>query len=115
MNTIVDLARGAELHVGGASVGVFLPEAQFRELTAEREALRRELEEARRELAVVQAERDGFCKSLLAVMWELRPLDIATCEARIEEARRDGVDFSEVVRQAEQAVSGKDETGRHGG
>jgi hypothetical protein len=115
MNTTVDLTQGAELHVGGTSVGVFLPEAKLREMSEERDLLRRELDDAKRELAEVRAERDRCARSLLAAMWELHPIDEATCEARIAEAIQDGVDFGEVVRQIEEIALVKGGEGRHAG
>jgi hypothetical protein len=114
MSTTVDLAQGAELHVGGTTVGVFLPETKLRQLTEERDSLKRELDDAKRELAALRAERDGYAKSLLAAIWELHPLDEATCAARIAEAQRDGLDFSEVVRQVEDIALGQPGEGRHG-
>jgi hypothetical protein len=98
MSTTIDLAQGAELHVGGTTVGVFLPETKLRQLMEERDSLQRELDEAKRELAALRGERDRYARSLLAAMWKLQPIDEATSMARIAEAQRDGLDFSESVR-----------------
>src|SRR5579884_538620 len=102
MTTTVDLAQGAELCVGGATVGVFLPEAKLRELNAERDSLRKEIEELRRQLAALRSERDQYAKSLTAVMRDLDPIDPATAETLIAEAEKNGVDFGEAVRQIEE-------------
>ncbi len=113
MSTTVDLAQGAELHVGGTTVGVFLPESKLRDLTEERDALQRELDAAKRDLAALRAERDHYARSLLTAMWELHPIDEATTNARIAEAHRDGLDFGEVVRQIEEIALGKAGEGPH--
>ena len=49
MNPTIDLGQGAELRIAGSTVGVFVPEAKLRELIAERDTLRRELEDAKRQ------------------------------------------------------------------
>ncbi len=115
MSTTVDLAQGAQLCVGGATVGVFLPEAKLRELNAERESLRKEVEELRRQLAALRSERDQYARSLSAAMWELDPIDPATAEALIAEAEKDGVGFGEVVRQIEELMREKSGADSHAG
>jgi chromosome segregation ATPase len=130
MSTTVDLAQGAELRVGGATVGVFLSESKFRELNAERDSLRKELEqlrqeverlrreaeEARKELDAVRSDRDQYAKSLTAVMRDIDPvMSPAEAEAVIAEAEKDGVDFGEVVRQIEEIMGGKSGGESHAG
>ncbi|HJT78503.1 MAG TPA: hypothetical protein VJ739_14965 [Gemmataceae bacterium] len=116
MTTTVDLAQGAELSVGGATVGVFLPEAKLRELNAERESLRKEVEELRRQLAALRSERDQYARSLTAVMRDLVPvISPAEAEALIAEAEKDGVDFGEVVRQIEEMMGGEERGESHAG
>ncbi len=51
MNMTTNLSEGAELRVAGSTVGIFLPEAKLRELLAERDSLRQQLEDERRKLA----------------------------------------------------------------
>jgi len=122
MSTTVDLAQGAELCVGGATVGIFLPEEKVRELSAARESLQREVEgfrqelerlrreaeegrQARKELDAVRSERDQYASSLTAVMRNLVPvIGAAEAEALIAEAEKDGVDFGEAVRQIEEMM-----------
>ncbi|MFO0929034.1 MAG: hypothetical protein U0736_18765 [Gemmataceae bacterium] len=105
MSTTVDLTQGAELHVGGATVGVFLPEVKVRELHAERDALRQQVEALRQELAAVERERDQFRSSLLATLWKEMAMDEEQCAAQVAEVKRDGIDFAEAVRQVEEIIA----------
>ncbi|HEX5272482.1 MAG TPA: hypothetical protein VFW33_18420 [Gemmataceae bacterium] len=122
MNTTVDLGQGAELRVGGSTVGVYLPEAKFRELVAERDALRRELEDVRRELeavrqgagecerlkrelSAVKAESDQYNRTILALLRESVETDEGKWNALISELENGGGgDLAEVVREIEQTL-----------
>jgi uncharacterized coiled-coil DUF342 family protein len=128
VNTTVDLGQGAELRVAGSTVGVFLPEAKHRELLAERDALRRELEEARRQLEsmrqqaaehhrqvrVLQAEIDSYGKALTAAVRDQFPvMDDEKALALIAEAEKNGADGAEVLRQIETICRSGPEGGAH--
>src|SRR5215210_205252 len=114
MNTTVDLTQGAELHVGGATVGVFLPETKLRELVAERDALRGELEEARRRIVTLEAECNRYSKALArAVQDQFPPLDDETALARIAEAESNGVDLAVVIREVEEILYKEGGEGHH--
>jgi chromosome segregation ATPase len=123
MSTNVDLGQGAELRVAGSTVGVFLPEAQFRELNAERDSLRRDLEDARRradelqrQVRALEAERDNYEKALTAaVRNQFDTMDEEKALALIAETERSGVDFADVVREVEAILYKKGKEGRYAG
>jgi uncharacterized coiled-coil DUF342 family protein len=128
MSTTIDLGQGAELRVAGSTVGVFLPEAKHRELIAERDALRRELEEARRQLdglrqqadeyqrqvSALEAERNEYGKALTAaVRDQFGTMDEEKALALIAEMENGGgVAFADVVREVEEILYKK---GHHAG
>ncbi len=130
MSTTIDLGQGAELRVAGSTVGVFLPEAKLRELIAERDALRGELEEAKRQLgslrqqadesqrqvSALKAERDDYEKALTAAVREqFDVMDEEKALALIAETERNGVDFADVVREIEAILYRKGREGHHAG
>jgi uncharacterized coiled-coil DUF342 family protein len=130
MSTTIDLGQGAELRVAGSTVGVFLPEAKYRELVTERDALRRELEDARRQLETLQLQADEYARQVIALKAErddcekaltaavrdqFDVMDEEKALALIAETEKNGVDFADVVREIEAILYKKGTEGHHAG
>jgi len=109
---------------------MFLPEAKLRELNAERDSLRRELEDARRQLEglrqqadeyqrqvrALEAERVGYEKALTAAVRDrFDVMDEDKALALIAETEKNGVDFADVVREIEAILYKKGREGHHAG
>jgi len=116
MNQTFDFGQGAELRVAGSTVGVFVPKAQLCELIAERDALRRELEEAKRQeeesrlradeyqhrATALEAEQEALEKALTAAVRDQFPvMDEDKALALIADMEKNGVDSAEVLAEIE--------------
>ncbi len=116
MSTSINLTLPLQLADASGTVGTFLPEAKLRELTAERDALRTDLQEAQheldrlrlqekeyqRQLRALEAEREDYHRALTATVRDQFPvIDDETALALIADAETNGVDSAEVLRQVD--------------
>jgi alkylation response protein AidB-like acyl-CoA dehydrogenase len=94
----------------GTTVGFLVPERAFRDLLAEREALRRQVAELRQEVLALRAqaekvarEKDERIQTLRDLCRELVPPITAE---ELAEMKKDGISFARVVDEVEQIVAG---------
>ena len=105
MNTSINVTLPLQLTDASGTVGTFLPETKLRELLAERDSLRAQLEEMKRELRAVQAERDQYNRTVLALMRDSVEIGEEAWNALITEIENGGgVDFVQAVREIEQTL-----------
>ncbi len=116
MNLTIDLGQGAELRVAGSTVGVFVPEAKLRQLIGERDTLKDELAEARRQISGLTIEIERYEKALTAaVRDQFDVMDEETALAHIADAEKNGVGFSDVIREIDAILYKEGTEGRHAG
>ncbi|MFL5240714.1 MAG: hypothetical protein ACJ8FY_01285 [Gemmataceae bacterium] len=129
MSTSINLTFPLQLTDASGTVGTFLPETKLRELMAERDDLRKELENTRHELeralkkaeeyqrlvSALKMERDDYEKALTATVRDQFDFEENRALAVIAGAQTSGVDSDEVLRQVEAICESSAGRGTHAG
>jgi hypothetical protein len=96
---------------GGNLVQVFVPQQDVEALRAERDDLRRQVEQLQAQLATarkvqadLQAERDEYGQALAAISEDR---DLAFDRKQLEALRQHGVPFETIIQEVEQIVRAK--------
>jgi hypothetical protein len=100
----IDFPQGLELHdpASGANLGVFVPKDAYGRMTAELEALRKQIAEQQAKLAEVEAERDAYRQTVD----ELWPKGFPRfTKEELEDARKNGIPFREVLDEIDRMAS----------
>jgi chromosome segregation ATPase len=127
MSTSINLTFPLQLADASGTVGTFLPEAKLRELTAERDDLHKELDNARHELGrsrqqaeeyerqlnALKAERHDYERALTATVRDQFDFDEDRALALVIEAQTNGADGAEVLGQVEAICESHPGQGTH--